>query len=135
MKKQKFYLKKSNQDIIQKLREKKIPKDKVVIFTQLQKDLSSYDQVGPHVAVAKKMQQKGINVGMGTLIKYIVVQGNDIVSKRSKIPEEVEEGEYDPEYYINNQVIPSVERIFNVLGYSKEELMESKDQSKLGSFF
>ena len=72
---------------------------------------------------------------MGTLIKYIVVQGNEIVSKRSKIPEEVEEGEYDPEYYINNQVIPSVERIFNVLGYSKEELIESKEQSKLGSFF
>ncbi len=123
------------QDIIQKLREKKILKDKLVIYTQLQKDISSYDQVGPHVLVAKRMQQKGIKVGIGTLIKYIVVQGNDIVSKRSKMPEEVEEGEYDPDYYINNQVIPSVERIFNVLGYSKEELVESKDQSKLESFF
>ena len=123
------------QDIIQKLREKKITKDQVIIHTQLQKDITSYDQAGPHVVVAIRMQQKGINVGMGTLIKYIVVQGNEIVSKRSKIPEEVEEGEYDPEYYINNQVIPSVERIFNVLGYSKEELIESKEQSKLGSFF
>jgi len=122
-------------EIIQKLREKKVPKDKVTIYTQLQKGITDYDQVGPHVAVARIMQQKGIDVDAGTLIKYIVVQGNEIVSKRSRIPEDVDEGEYDPEYYINNQVIPSIERIFNVIGINKEELTEDKDQSKLGSFF
>jgi DNA polymerase elongation subunit (family B) len=41
--------------------------------------------------------------------------------------------EYDPEYYINNQVLPAVGRIFEVLGYSKDSL-QGKMQTTLGGF-
>ena len=32
-------------------------------------------------------------------------------------------------------VVPAVERIFNVLGYKKDDLLETKDQTKLEGFF
>jgi DNA polymerase I len=122
-------------NVISDLRSKKIPMEKVVIHTQLQKDILDYAAKGPHVAVAQRLKNKGRNIGPGTLIKYVVTQGNDIIRNRSKLPEEVKENEYDADYYIHNQVIPSVERIFNVIGYKKEDLLETKEQTKLEGFF
>ena len=121
--------------IIKELRDKEVPVEKMIIHTQLQKDIKDYAAKGPHVAVAQRMKNMGKSVGPGTVIKYIVVQGNDIIRNRSKLPEEVSQQEYDAEYYINNQVIPAVERIFAVLGHSKEELMEDKKQHTLGKYF
>ena len=69
------------------------------------------------------------------IIKYVVTEGSDIIRNRSKLPEDVRGNEYDPDYYIDNQVVPAVERIFNVLGYRREELVERKEQTKLGGFF
>jgi len=122
-------------EVIKDLRSKKIPSDKVIIYTQLQKDILDYSNKGPHVAVAQRLKNKGRDISPGTIIKYIVTQGNDIIRNRSKLPEEVKENEYDADYYINNQIIPSVERIFNVLGYTKLDLLETKEQTKLEGFF
>ena len=122
-------------NVINDLRNKTIPLGKVIIHTQLQKEILEYSNKGPHVAVAQRLQNKGKNIGPGSIIKYVVTQGNDIIRNRSKLPEEVKENEYDADYYINNQVIPAVERIFNVLGYKKEDLLELKEQTKLEGFF
>ena len=122
-------------EVINGLRNKTIPIEKVIIHTQLQKDILDYANKGPHVAVAQRLKNKGRNIGPGTVIKYVVTQGNDIIRNRAKLPEEIKENEYDADYYINNQVIPSVERIFNVLGYKKEDLLEIKEQTKLEGFF
>ncbi len=121
--------------VINDLRNKKVALEKVIIQTQLQKDILSYAAKGPHVAVAQRLKNRGIPIGAGSIIKYVVTQGSDIIRNRSKLPEEVKESDYDADYYINNQVIPSVERIFNVLGYTKEDLLETKEQTKLEVFF
>ena len=121
--------------IINKLREKKIPLDKVIIHTQLQKDLSDYTAKGPHVAVAQRLKSKGVDVTPGTLIQFVVTQGSDIIRNRAKLPEEVTEDDYDADYYINNQVVPAVDKIFEVLGYTKSDLLEHKEQKKLEGFF
>jgi len=121
--------------VIDDLRNKKIPLEKVIIHTQLQKEISEYDARGPHVAVAQRLKNKGIAIGPGSMIKFIVTQGSDIIRNRSKIPEEIKEGDYDADYYLHHQVIPAVERIFDVLGYRKEDLLEMKDQTKLEGFF
>jgi len=125
------YVKKTIDD----LRNKKIPLEKVVIHTQLQKEISEYDSRGPHVAVAQRLKNQGVNVGPGSMIRFVVLQGSDIIRNRSKLPEEVKENNYDADYYINNQVVPAVERIFNVLGYTKEDLLETKEQTKLEGYF
>ena len=121
--------------IIDDLRNKKIPVEKVIIHTQLQKNIEDYDSKGPHVAVAQRLKNQGVNVGPGTMIRFVVMQGSDIIRNRSKMPEEVKGNDYDADYYINNQVVPAVERIFNVLGYNKDNLLEKKDQTKLAGFF
>lgn len=121
--------------VIDDLRNKKVPLEKVIIHTQLKKEISRYDSIGPHVAVAQQLKMAGIPVGVGTLIKYVVTQDGGRISDRSKPPEKVKQKEYDADYYINHQVIPAVERIFNVIGYKKEDLLVTKDQKRLGKFF
>lgn len=121
--------------IINDLRDKKIPLDKVIIHTQLQKDISDYAAKGPHVAVAQRLINRGVKIGAGSLIKFVVTQGSDIIRNRAKLPEEVKQDDYDSDYYINNQVFPAVDKIFEVLGYIKSDLLEHKEQKKLGGFF
>lgn len=121
-------------DIINKLKDKKIGLEKVIIHTRLQKELSSYTAVGPHVAIAKKLEKKGFDIFQGMVIEYVVTEGANRIRDRAKLPDEVTQKDYDSDYYINHQVIPAVERIFDVLGYSKTDLLESKAQSKLGKF-
>ena len=125
------YVKKTIND----LRDKKIELDKVIITTQLQKEISEYDAVGPHVAIAQKLKNKGVVVGPGSMISYVVTQGKDRIRDRARLPDEVSADEYDSDYYINNQVIPAVEKIFEVIGYSKDDLTASKHQKKLDKFF
>ncbi|MCX6710172.1 MAG: DNA-directed DNA polymerase [Candidatus Woesearchaeota archaeon] len=124
---------------IEQLRKKEIPIEKLVIITQLQKNTEDYDSIGPHVAVAQRMKELGKPVGIGTMIRYIVTEGKGRIRDRAKLPEETKDGEYDAEYYIKNQIIPSVGKIFEVLGYKEEELLgkseEEKAQSSLHSFF
>jgi DNA polymerase I len=123
------------QGTIDKLRKKEIPLNDVIIFTQLQKKLNDYDQIGPHVAAAQRMLGKDIKVGPGTVVKYIIIQGNEKIRDRARLPEEVSDNDYDSDYYINNQIIPSVEKIFEILGYTKEDILENKSQNKLDKFF
>lgn len=120
--------------VIKDIEDKKVDYSKMIISTQLKKEISGYDSIGPHVQVAKNMEQKGIKISAGMVIKYIIGEGTGIIRDRALIAEDVIENNYDAKYYIEHQVVPSVERIFNVLGYKKEDLIE-KEQSKLDRFF
>jgi len=122
-------------DVIKDLREKAIPLAQVVMHTQLQKEILDYANKGPHVAAAQRLKNSGKSIAPGTIIKYVVTQGSDIIRNRVKLPNEIKDTDYDANYYIDNQVIPAVERIFNVLGYTKEDLLETKEQTKLAGFF
>ncbi len=120
---------------IEALRKNEIALKDVTIYTQLQKDIEAYDTVGPHVAIATRMRKKGIQVGPGSRIEFVITKHGKRVRDKAKLPEEVGQKDYDPEYYINNQVVPAVEKIFEVLGCTKEDLLESKEQNKLQKFF
>jgi len=122
-------------NVISELRKKVIDVSDVVISTQLQKPISEYESIGPHVAVAKRMHDKGYDVRPGTFIRYVIVEGKGVFRDRARFPDEIAHNEYDSDYYINNQVMPAVERIFNVLGVDIKELLLNKEQSKLSSFF
>ena len=50
------------------------------------------------------------------------------------MPEEA--GEYDIDYYIDHQILPAVENIFEVFGLTKNEILGKVDQQKkLEHFF
>lgn len=121
--------------IIQDVRDKKIPSAKMVIKTQLTKTTGEYSATAPHVAIARRLEQKGIPVSPGQLITFIVAEGTGTVGNRARLPEEVIDNNYDPSYYIENQIVPAVERVFAVFGYTQDDLLSDKKQSKLGHFF
>jgi DNA polymerase elongation subunit (family B) len=121
--------------VVEDLKGKKIDVEELAIPTRLTKDPAAYDSVGPHVAAAKRMQAKGADVYPGMIIRYVVTGGKAKIRDRAKLPEEVKKGEYDADYYINNQVLPAVETIFEVFGHDAEEMVEGKKQSKLGAYF
>jgi DNA polymerase I len=123
------------QGIVNDLRAKNVETDDVSIPTHLTKGVDSYDSVGPHVAVAKRLKAKGVELYPGMIVRYVVTAGKEKIRDRAKLPEEVKKGDYDPDYYINNQVIPAVEKILEVFGYSTDELTGEKKQSKLGAYF
>lgn len=120
-------------EVIKQVKSGKVEKSKLVIRTSLKKPISEYENIGPHVVAAKRMIEKGIPIGIGSLIEYYIsnVPGKKLVRERIKLPEE--EGEYDKNYYIENQILPAVENIFQVFGIKKEEIVPV-EQKKLGEF-
>ncbi|MFH1209533.1 MAG: DNA-directed DNA polymerase [archaeon] len=118
-------------EILNKVKNKEISLNKMIIKTQLKMNLENYKQIGPHVAVARRMKSLGIKVGEGSVVSFIVSTGKGLIRDRAKLPEECKD--YDEEYYINNQVIPVVEKIFEIGNIKKEDLLE-RGQSKLGDF-
>jgi DNA polymerase, archaea type len=122
-------------DIAKKLKQGKIPLEKVIIKTQITKELSRYSSIGPHVAVAQKMVENGFPVEPGMVVEYVIAKGSGLVRDRAKLAEEVNEGDYDANYYLNHQIIPVLSSIFQVLGYSEDEIFSESSQKGLGAFF
>ncbi len=119
---------------IDDLRDNNIPLKKLVIFTQLRKNIENYESFGPHVAAAQRMKNKGISVGPGTMIKFVVTKGKGKIRDRVKLEDETTQKEYDGEYYINNQIIPSLEKIFEALGIDLNQSITKEGQSTLSGF-
>jgi len=121
--------------VVDKLRKGEVGLDKLVIKTQLTKPIEAYESIGPHVAVAKRMLEKGYEVVPGMIVQFVVGKGKGLVRERAKMVEEIEEGDYDVSYYVKNQLIPAVNSIFSVLGYEEEDIFKEKEQKGLGEFF
>ncbi len=115
----------------------RVPVEKVVILTMLTKDTDSYETKGPHVAAAERLKSKGFIVGPGSMIHYVIAKGQpkDKIRDKVRLPDEITSQDIDSQYYIENQVIPAVERILSVLGYNKDELQGESRQGTLGKFF
>jgi len=118
------------------LKEHKVPLEDVVIYTQLTKGFEEYEGLGPHVMAAKRAKDKGYWVEPGSIIKWVVTDVPGKISDKAHSYQEVKEKNlrYDADYYINHQLLPAVQRILEVLGFKKDEIL-SKKQEKLEKFF
>lgn len=121
--------------IIEKLKSGGIKLDKLVLKTQITRELSQYKSIGPHVLVARKMEEKGYSVVPGTVVEYVIVKGSGLVRERAKLLDEVKDGGYDADYYLHHQLLPAVSEIFVVLGNSEDEILGKGKQKGLGDFF
>lgn len=120
--------------VLKEVKDKKAKIDELIIRTQLTKEINSYASIGPHVAVAKKMVELGLPVNIGSLISYVVSKtGGKLIRERARLPDEVKPGEYDSDYYMDNQIIPPVEGIFRVFNITPQQLKDLK-QKKLFDF-
>ena len=124
--------------VLKRIKKGDVERKELIIHTQITKPLHQYKQVGPHVVAARRLEEHGIKVTRGTIIQYIIVKGKGSISQRA-IPYEYSEGyEYDKDYYINNQLIPAIERIMYSFGYTKkdlEDLAKGEVQQSLDAFF
>jgi len=121
--------------IVQKLKKREIPKEQIMIKTQLKKPISEYKAISPHVIEEKKMQQKEIPIDAGNLIFYFIAETRSkkkLVREMVKLPDE--KGEYNIKYYLERQILPAIENIFQVFGINTKEIIEGKKQMTLGDF-
>lgn len=122
-------------DVIKKLKERKIQKEELIIKTMLQKPLSEYKAISPHVIAARKMEERSIPMDGGGLIEYFIAETREkkkLVRDKVKLPDE--KGEYNIEYYLKKQILPAVENIFQVFNVDINEMIDGKRQTKLGDF-
>lgn len=121
-------------NVVEDIRKGKISLEDLVIHTQLTKNPEEYVQSAPHVMAAKKAIKKGRKIGPGTIIQYVVVRGREPISKRAVPLEDADISQYDPSYYIDNQVLPAVSRIIEAIGYLKEDILHKEKQTSLDAF-
>ena len=122
--------------LLKKLKAREINKEDLIIKTQLKKPLSEYIAQGPHVIAAKKMQEQEIPISQGGLVSYFIAETREtkkLVRDKVKLPNE--KGNYDLEYYLERQVLPAVENIFQVFGINIKEIIDGKKQDKLSKWF
>ena len=122
-------------EVIKKLKEREYNKDELIIKTMLQKPLSEYKAISPHVIAARKMEEKKIPMDGGGLIEYFIAETREkkkLVRDKVKLPDE--KGEYNIEYYLTKQILPAVENIMQVFNIDVHEIIEGKKQTKLGDF-
>jgi DNA polymerase elongation subunit (family B) len=118
---------------IERIEKGRVEMDELVIYSQLTKPLNQYEQVGPHVVAARKAQERGRVIRPGTSISLVITRGEGSISSRAEPLEDAKD--YDPDYYIRNQVIPAALRVLSGLGYTEEDLTGEGSQSSLEGFF
>ena len=123
-------------EIIKKLKEREIPKADLIIRTQLKKSLSEYKAISPHVIAARKMKELGIPLSEGNLIEYYIAETKGKESKlvREKVKLPLEKGEYNIEYYLERQILPAVENLFQVFDIDVKELINKENQNQLSKW-
>src|SRR3989344_4200621 len=121
------------QAMIKELKAGQVDISKLVLRTQITRELSQYSSVGPHVYAARKRQAQGEKIYPGMVIDYFIAKGSGLVRERAALPEEARP--YDPDYYLYHQLLPSVIGIFDVVGITEDEILGRSKQMGLGKFF
>jgi len=122
-------------DATKNIYEGKVDLDDLIIYTQLTMPIEQYRAIGPHVAAAKKLKAKGVQIEPGMMIAYIEAKGPGSISERAIPVDDFKGMKYDADYYVENQVLPAVMRIMEVLGYREADLkFEKEKQLSLAKF-
>ncbi len=119
-------------EVVKRLREGRVQISDLVIRTQLRKKIDSYDSKSPELSAAKKAIKAGTKTREeleGATIGYVVTRKGSTVSEKAELEEFAQD--YDPDYYINHQIIPSTLKILKELGVNEEELINMGSQKKL----
>ncbi len=111
------------QNIISNIRDRKITLDELVLSNKLTRKLSDYVAIGPQVAAGKLMEAKGNIVGAGTVVNYVISEGNSkLVRDRVKLLEDAKVEDIDESYYIDKQVIGATYKILELFGYTEAQV-------------
>ena len=120
--------------VIDDVKNGRVDIEDLVIYTEIQKELHEYEQTGPHVVAAKKLQRMGYKVKPGSIVGYVITKGSGSVSERAEPLELLKGKDYDPDYYIERQILPAVLPIFETLGYTEKDLLKPSSQRSIFDF-
>ncbi len=114
-------------NVLQDLEKGNIPLEKLVITKSISKSLKEYKGVQPHIELWKKLRKRSPATapGIGDRIAFVIIKGPQLMSERAEDPEYVKAHglKIDSQYYIESQVLPPLERVFEALKISKSELL------------
>jgi len=114
-------------DRINDIKTGKMDIDKLVITKGMSKSLKSYKGIQPHVELVKKMRKRdpASAPGVGDRVGFVIVKGLQMISKRAEDPNYVKKHKLMPDskYYIESQLLPPLERVFEALNVNKSDLM------------
>lgn len=126
-------------EVLKKIQRNEISIEKLIITKSVTKPIRSYKGVQPHVELVKKMRRRNPTdaPGVGDRVGFVIVQGLQLLSNRAEDPEYIKERglKIDSKYYIENQMIPPLERVFESMGIDKSELLGMGKQTLLTSIF
>lgn len=120
-------------DVVELLKSGKVPLEDLTIYTQMRKDPRKYDIKSPEVSAAQKGIAAGMQIEKGSMIGYVITKKGSTISEKAYVVEMAKD--YDPAYYIDNQILPSVLKILKELGYTEDDLKFKGEQKGLSSFF
>ncbi len=119
-------------NIINKINSGDIELSDMVINTHLRKSIDNYDIISPEVAAARKAVKQGFKTKQEIQegnIGYIVTKSGESISDKALL--EGMAKDYDPDYYINNQIIPAVMKILKELNITEQQIKNLGKQKKL----
>lgn len=115
------------QGVVEKLNRGEVDLNKLAVTKSITKSVDKYDGILPHIELAKKIRKRNpaMAPSPGNRVSFVIVRGNQMLSMRAEDPEYIKEHNLmiDSDYYIKNQLLPPIERIFSVMGVDKGELM------------
>ena len=137
--------------IVEEINSGKIELKDYVIYKGLTKKPSRYESLQAHVKAAMRAMEMGVTYTIGSKVGYVVVKGAGNIGDRAypidliegfdgetlevKTKHGIEKMKIDKDYYINNQVLPSVLRILERFGYNESQLKGVAEQQTLDAFF
>ncbi len=121
-----------------KLERNEVPIEDLLVTKSISKSIGAYKGIQPHVELVKKLRKRnGEAPGVGDRVSFVIVKGMQLLSERAEDPEYVKRNKLpiDSKYYVENQILPPLERVFEVIGISKIELMGIGRQTLLKEIF
>lgn len=114
-------------EILVKLDKNEIPIESLVVTKGISKPLKDYKGVQPHIELVKKIKKRspGGAPGIGDRIGYVIVKGSQLMSERAEDPDYIKEHglKIDSKYYLESQLLPPLERVFEALKINKADLV------------
>ncbi len=125
-------------EYLMNLEKNEVSIEDLIITKSISKSIAAYKGIQPHVELVKKLRKRnGEAPGVGDRVSFVIVKGMQLLSERAEDPDYVKKNklQIDDKYYVENQILPPLERVFEVIGISKTELLGIGRQTLLKEIF